>query len=198
MLVGYARVSTVDQNLDLQIEALQQAGCELIFTDKGVSGSKFPSLRPGSQERPGLQEAMSQLKPGWTLVTWKLDRLGRGVKGLVALVGELESMGCEFRSITESLNTSSPAGRLFFHILASMGQMERELTIERTQAGLQSARLRGRVGGRRRKMTAGKIQSASQLLDSGMSPRDVAMSLGVSVPTLYRWVPASGRNLNQA
>ena len=187
MQIGYARVSTVDQNLDLQIQALQQAGCELILTDK-LSGTKSQG------ERPGLQEAMGHLKPGMTLVTWKLDRLGRGVKGLVALVGDLEARGCQFKSLTESIDTSTPAGRLFFHLLAAMGQMERELTIERTQAGLKSARLRGRIGGRPRKMTTGKVESARELLSAGMPPRDVARNLGISVPTLYRWLPGSSRN----
>ena len=185
MQIGYARVSTQDQCLDLQVQALKEAGCQRIYEDK-MSGTRA--------DRPGLVEAMGQLRTGDTLTVWKLDRLGRGVKGLVTLVGDLESQGCQFKSITENIDTSSPAGRLFFHLLAAMGQMERELIIERTKAGLDAARRRGRVGGRRRKMTEGKVESARQLLDSGMPPRDVARNLGISVPTLYRWVPGSSRN----
>ena len=185
MQFGYARVSTLDQNLDLQIQALQAAGCEKIFEDK-MTGTR--------SDRPGLVEAMGHLRPGDTLTVWKLDRLGRGVKGLVTLVGDLEAQGCQFKSITESIDTSTPAGRLFFHLLAAMGQMERELIIERTKAGLDAARRRGRVGGRRRKMTEGKVESARELLSAGMPPRDVARNLGISVPTLYRWLPGSSRN----
>ncbi len=189
--IGYARVSTSDQCLDLQVQALWAAGCEKIFTDT-ASGAK------PERERPGLMEAMACLSPGMTLVTWKLDRLGRGVKGLVALVGDLEAKGCQFRSLTESIDTSSPAGRLFFHLLAAFGQMERELIIERTQAGLESGRLRGRFGGRPRKMTVGKVESARELLNSGMPPRDVATNLGVSIATLYRWLPGSSRHGEKA
>jgi len=192
MQIGYARVSTQDQNLDLQRLALQQAGCELIIEEK-LSGSRFNADRLNAA-RPGLQEAIAHLQPGGTLTVWKLDRLGRGVKGLITLVGDLEAQGFQFRSLTESIDTSSPAGRLFFHILAAMGQLEQETTIQRTRAGLEAARLRGRIGGRRRVMTDGKIESAQQLLASGMPPKEVARNLGISIPTLYRWLPASRRN----
>jgi len=179
--IGLARVSTMDQNLDLQIQALKEAGCEKIFEDR-MTGSRI--------DRPGLQEALGQLRTDDVLVVWKLDRLGRGVKGLVILIGELEARGIQFKSLTEAIDTSTPGGRLFFHLLAAMGQMERELIGERTRAGLAAARRRGRVGGRKRLMTEGKIESARQLIASGMPPREVARNLGVSVPTLYRWVPA--------
>ncbi len=181
MKIGLARVSTMDQNLDLQIQALKEAGCEKIFEDR-MTGSRI--------DRPGLQEALGQLRTDDVLVVWKLDRLGRGVKGLVILIGELEARGIQFKSLTEAIDTSTPGGRLFFHLLAAMGQMERELIGERTRAGLAAARRRGRVGGRKRLMTEGKIESARQLIASGMPPREVARNLGVSVPTLYRWVPA--------
>lgn len=180
MKIGIARVSTQDQNLDLQIQALKEAGCERIFEDR-MSGSRI--------DRPGLQEALGHLRADDTLVVWKLDRLGRGVKGLVILVGELEARGIQFKSLTEAIDTSTPGGRLFFDLLAAMGQMERELIGERTRAGLAAARRRGRIGGRKRVMTPGKIESARQLLASGMPPKDVAKNLGVSIPTLYRWVP---------
>jgi DNA invertase Pin-like site-specific DNA recombinase len=183
MLIGYARVSTQDQNLELQIEALTKAGCKKIFEDK-VSGS--------TAERPGLAKARDVLREGDTLVVWKLDRLGRSVKHLVNLVVELEQQGVQFKSLTDVIDTGTPSGRFFFHVMASLAQMERELTIERTRAGLAVARQLGRKGGRKRQMTESKIRSAKKLLATGVPPRDVATNLGVSVPTLYRWIPASG------
>ena len=184
MLIGYARVSTQDQNLDLQSEALTKAGCEKIFNDK-ISGSRA--------ERPGLTKALEMLREGDTLVVWKLDRLGRSVKNLVDLVGELHQQGIQFKSLTDAIDTGTPSGRSFFHVMASLAEMERELTVERTRAGLEVARQLGRKGGRRRQMTESKIESAKKLLANGVPPRDVATNLGVSVPTLYRWIPASGR-----
>ena len=184
MLIGYARVSTQDQNLDLQSEALTKAGCQKIFNDK-ISGSRV--------ERPGLTKALEMLREGDTLVVWKLDRLGRSVKNLVDLVGELHQQGIQFKSLTDAIDTGTPSGRFFFHVMASWAEMERELTVERTRAGLEVARQLGRKGGRRRQMTESKIESAKKLLANGVPPRDVATNLGVSVPTLYRWIPASGR-----
>jgi DNA invertase Pin-like site-specific DNA recombinase len=184
MLIGYARVSTQDQNLELQRKALLDAGCEKIFDDK-LSGSR--------SDRPGLAQALEFLRDGDTLVVWKLDRLGRSVKHLVDLVGELREQGIQFRSLTDSIDTATPSGRFFFHVMASLAEMERELTVERTKAGLEVARSLGRVGGRKRRMTDSKIESAKKLLASGVPPRDVAKNLGVSVPTLYRWVPASSQ-----
>ena len=191
-MIGYARVSTLDQSLELQVHALQQAGCEVVLEDR-MSGTKT------SANRPGLSEALALAyqEPNSSLAVWKLDRLGRGVKGLVDLVGELESRGVQFRSLTESIDTSTPAGRLFFHVLAAMGQMERELIVERTQAGLENAKRNGIRLGRPRKLNPGRIEAARSLLASGMRPRAVAQSLGVSVPTLYRWLPASGREARE-
>lgn len=185
MLIGYARVSTQDQNLELQREALTKAGCERIFEDR-ASGSRT--------DREGLARAMDMLRSGDTLVVWKLDRLGRSVKQLVDLVGELQQRGVQFKSLTDAIDTSTPSGRFFFHVMASLAEMERELIVERTRAGLEAARKLGRKGGRRPKMTAGKIESARRLLKTGMPAKDVARSLGVSVPTLYRWLPASTRD----
>jgi DNA invertase Pin-like site-specific DNA recombinase len=182
MLIGYARVSTQDQNLELQRKALIDAGCEKIFDDK-MSGSR--------SERPGLAQALGILRDGDTLVVWKLDRLGRSVKHLVDLVGELDELGVHFRSLTDLIDTSTASGRFFFHVMASLAEMERELTVERTRAGLEVARSLGRVGGRKRKMTDSKLESARKLLASGVPAKDVAKNLGVSVPTLYRWLPAS-------
>jgi DNA invertase Pin-like site-specific DNA recombinase len=182
MLIGYARVSTQDQNLDLQIDALTKAGCKKVFDDK-ISGSRA--------ERPGLAKALEMLREGDTLAVWKLDRLGRSVKNLVDLVGELHKQGIQFKSLTDAIDTGTPSGRFFFHVMASLAEMERELTIERTRAGLEVARQLGRKGGRKRQMTDSKIESAKKLLANGVPPRDVAKNLGVSVPTLYRWIPAS-------
>jgi DNA invertase Pin-like site-specific DNA recombinase len=183
MLIGYARVSTQDQNLQLQLEALRQAGCQKVFEDK-VSGTRV--------ERPGLAKAWEILRDGDTLVVWKLDRLGRSVKQLVDLVGQLHQQGVQFKSLTDAIDTGTPSGRFFFHVMASLAEMERDLIVERTRAGLEVARQLGRKGGRKPKMTASKIDSARKLLASGMPPKDVAQNLGVSVATLNRWLPASG------
>lgn len=185
MRIGYARVSTQDQNPALQVEALEAGGCTRIFQDQ-MSGARV--------DRPGLIEAMSHLREGDTFVVWKLDRLGRGVKGLVDLVAELEKRGVHFQSLTDQIDTSTPAGRFFFHVMASLAQMERELLIERTRAGLEAARRQGKVGGRKRLMTDSKIASARKLMQSGIAPSEVARNLGVSIPTLYRWVPAGERD----
>lgn len=187
MQIGYARVSSQDQNLDLQLDALRSARCSRIFSDK-LSGAK--------QERRGLDDALSHLRQGDTLVIWKLDRLGRTVRGLVELVGKLEEEGIHFQSITDGIDTTTPAGRFFFHVMASLAQMERELLMERTRAGLEAAKKRGRVGGRKRLMTANKLEAAKKLFSEGMPPKDIAQSLGISIPTLYRWLPASERVLS--
>jgi DNA invertase Pin-like site-specific DNA recombinase len=184
MLVGYARVSTDEQSLDLQLDALKAAGCKRFFTDK-VSTTKA--------DHPGLADAVSHLRHGDVLVIWKLDRLGRTVKGLIDFVADLQGRKVQFRSLTDGIDTTTPAGRFFFHVMASLAQMERELLVERTRAGLAAARRRGRLGGRKRQMTPGKVESARKLLRSGVAPREVAQNLGVSIPTLYRWVPAANR-----
>lgn len=183
MLIGYARVSTLDQNLELQLSALEQAGCEKLYQDQ-ISGTKT--------NRPGLNMALEVLRKNDTLVVWKLDRLGRTVKGLIELVNALHEKEIHFKSITDNVDTTTPSGRFFFHMMASLAQMERELIAERTKAGLAAAKTKGRIGGRKRKMTQSKIESAKQLLTSGTLPKDVAKNLGVSIPTLYRWIPASG------
>ncbi len=182
MLIGYARVSTEDQHLDLQLEGLKKTQCDRIFTDK-ISGAR--------KDRKGLEDALSHLRAGDTLVVWKLDRLGRTVKQLVDLISDLEARKINFRSLTDGIDTTTTAGRFFFHVMASLAQMERELAIERTKAGLAAARALGRIGGRRRIMTDSKVQSAKKLLSSGMLPKDVAADLGISVPTLYRWIPSA-------
>ncbi|TSE15738.1 recombinase family protein [Arthrobacter sp. KBS0703] len=182
--IGYARVSTPDQNLGLQIDALKKAGCDKIYEDT-ISGTK--------SHRPGLDQALDTLRDGDTLVVWKLDRLGRSVKDLLDFAGGLNNRGVGFVSLTDAIDTTTASGRFFFNVMASLAQMERELMVERTQAGLLAAREQGRVGGRKRIMTEAKIRSARKLLNQGTPPREVATGLGVSVPTLYRWVPAAGR-----
>ena len=181
MLIGYARVSTQDQNLDLQQIALKNAGCEKLYEDQ-LSGLKA--------DRPGLKSALEDLRKGDTLVVLKLDRLGRSIKNLIYFVSTLEEKDVHFKSLTDNIDTSHPMGRFFFHIMASIAQMERDLIAERTKAGLIAARARGKIGGRKRKMTPSKIESAQKLLSDGIPPKEVANNLGVSVPTLYRWVPA--------
>jgi DNA invertase Pin-like site-specific DNA recombinase len=187
VLIGYARVSTVDQNLDLQVDALRSAGCERIFTDR-TSGARA--------DRPGMREALDFARPGDVVVVWKLDRLSRGLGHLVETVQALEKRGIGFRSLTESLDTSRPEANAIFPIFAALSSVERSLIRERTMAGLQAARQRGRVGGRPRLFTTEKKRAAARLLANGTPPRDVANVLGVSVPTLYRHLPASHRAAN--
>ena len=153
MLIGYARVSTDEQSLDLQLDALKAAGCKRVFTDK-VSTTKA--------DHPGLADAVSHLRHGDVLVIWKLDRLGRTVKGLVDFVADLQERKIQFRSLTDGIDTTTPAGRFFFHVMASLAQMERELLAERTRAGLDAARRRGRVG---------RPQAADDAGESGIGPQ---------------------------
>ncbi len=141
----------------------------------------------------GTDPALEHLRDGDTLVVWKLDRLGRTVKNLIDFTEQLHRDGVGFRSLTDQIDTTTPAGGFFFHIMASLAQTERELTVERTQAGLAVARAQGRLPGRKRLMTDSKIASAKKLLANGTPPADVAKDLGISIPTLYRWVPATNR-----
>lgn len=184
MLIGYARVSTADQDLGLQIDALNAAGCEHISSDK-VSGA--------SVDRPGLTEALGKARKGDTLVIWKLDRLGRTMKGLVDLAADLSARGIELRSLTDGIDTGTHTGRLLFHILGSIAEMERELIRERTMAGLAARRKSGGGGGRKSVLTPRKRDMAAKLLAAGDRPQDVAEAIGISVSTFYRYFPASGR-----
>ncbi|MDV5825510.1 recombinase family protein [Sphingobium naphthae] len=181
MLIGYARVSTPEQDLTPQLDALLDAGCERTFSDK-ASGAKA--------NRAGLAEALSHARAGDVLVVWKLDRLGRTMKGLVDLAAELAASGIGLRSITDGIDTAGAAGKLVFHILAAMAEMERDLNRERTTAALIVARREGRVGGRKTVMTPKRLEAARKLLASGMTIREIAPTIGVSVPTLYRHLPA--------
>ncbi|KYM75147.1 recombinase family protein [Pantoea agglomerans] len=182
MLIGYIRVSTNDQNTDLQRVSLQSAECELIFEDR-ISGK--------TSDRPGLKKALRCLQPGDTLVVWKLDRLGRSMRHLVMLTEELRERGVNFRSLTDSIDTSTPMGRFFFHVMGALAEMERELIVERTRAGLAAARDKGRIGGRRRKMTAETVERARRMLAQGATLLQVSLVLDVSVKTLYRYIPGS-------
>ena len=183
MRIGYARVSTDDQSLDLQLDALRKAGCKRIFTDK-VSTTKA--------HHPGLTDAVSHLRNSDVLVIWKLDRPGRTEKGLVNFVADLQERDVQFRSLTDGIDTTTPSGRFFFHVMASLRKWSGGCwPAHASRPG--SARRRGRVGGRKRRMTPWKVESARKLLRSGMAPREVAQNLGVSIPTLYRWLPASSR-----
>lgn len=181
MLIGYARVSTPEQDLTPQLEALREAGCEKVFSDK-ASGAKA--------NRSGLADALSHARTGDILVVWKLDRLGRTMKGLVDLAAELAERKVGLRSVTDGIDTAGTAGKLVFHIMAAMAEMERDLIRERTTAALLIAKRDGRVGGRKTVMTPKRLQAARKLLASGMTAREIAPTIGVSVATLYRHLPA--------
>ncbi len=184
MRVGYARVSTPDQKLDLQLDALRDAGCERVFTDE-ASGAKA--------DRPGLAEALAFVRSGDALVVWRLDRFGRSLKDLVGRVDELREAGVGFRSLTEGVDTTSPTGKLVFHVFGALAEFERDLIRERTMAGLASARARGRKGGRPRAMDEEKVRVASRLMkDPEVSVAEVCRAVGVSSATLYRYVAPDG------
>jgi DNA invertase Pin-like site-specific DNA recombinase len=183
MLIGYARVSTLDQTLALQRDALTAASCKYICTDT-LSGTK--------DRRPGLDDALSRLRPGDTLVVWRLDRLGRSLKHLIETVQGLEQRGVGFRSLTEQIDTTTPGGTLIFHVFGALAQFERALIVERTQAGLAAARARGRTGGRPRGTTrydAKKLALAQHLAtDQHRSITEICQTLGIARTTYYRYV----------
>ncbi|WP_312654848.1 recombinase family protein [Kluyvera ascorbata] len=185
MLIGYVRVSTNDQNTALQRNALESAGCELIFEDK-ISGR--------AADRPGLKKLLRTLSAGDTLIVWKLDRLGRSMRHLVVLVEELRERDINFRSLTDSIDTSSPMGRFFFHVMGALAEMERELIIERTRAGLAAARAEGRIGGRRPKFTLEQWAQMGRLIATGESRQRVALIFDVGISTLYKKFPAGITN----
>ncbi|WP_047155050.1 recombinase family protein [Aneurinibacillus tyrosinisolvens] len=181
MKIGYARVSTLDQNLDMQMDALQSAGCEQIFQEK-MSGKK--------DDRPELQRCLDSLRKTDTLIVFKLDRLGRSTFKLLELTSELEKRGVEFVSIRDNIDTSTAVGKAMFRMMAVLAEMERDIIAERTQAGLQAARARGRVGGRP-KTDKTKVATALALYDAGqMTVPEITQATGVSKPTLYRAIKA--------
>jgi DNA invertase Pin-like site-specific DNA recombinase len=183
MLIGYARVSKHEQNLDLQQDALRKAGCQEqhIFTDK-ITGTKA--------ERKGLEQALSHLRSGDTLVVWRLDRLGRSLKHLIETVTTLHQHNIAFQSITENINTSTATGQLVFHIFGALAEFERNLIRERTIAGLEAARARGRLGGRPEvKASATKVAMAKKLYaDKTTAISDICKTLHISRATLYRYI----------
>ena len=183
-LIGYARVSTTDQNAELQVDALTKAGCSRVFTDK-ASGSLA--------SRPQLDRMLDHLREGDVVVVWRLDRLGRSLKNLLALVEDLKERGVGFRSLTESIDTTTSGGKLVFHIFGALAEFERTLTRDRTMAGLAAARARGRVGGRPPKMTPDKIKVARDMYESKQFTVDaIAKTIGVSRKTVYRHLASVG------
>lgn len=174
--VGYARVSTVDQDPTLQLDALSAAGCGKIFEDR-ASGAKA--------DRTGLRAALDYAREGDVLIVWKLDRLGRSLPHLIETVTALEKRRVGFRSITEAIDTTTPGGRLVFHLFGALGQFERDLIQERTRAGLTAAAARGRVGGRKPVVTADKLERARTIIGSGLTVREAATRLRVGKTALY-------------
>lgn len=189
MFIGYARVSTQDQTPQLQLDALKVAGCERSFVEK-ASGAQ--------RDRPELQAALGYMRPGDTLVVWKLDRLARSLKQLIETVESLENKKMGFRSLTESIDTTTPGGRLTFHLFAALAEFERSIIKERTMAGLAAARSRGRKGGRPPSLNAKDIAAAKALLsDPGITVEEVAKRLKVSPATLYRHLPGGRGALSE-
>jgi DNA invertase Pin-like site-specific DNA recombinase len=179
-LLGYARVSTTDQQPHLQVDALTAAGCYRVFTET-ASGA--------ATDRPILEQVLDQLRPGDTLVVWKLDRLGRSLRHLVDTVTALAERGIGFRSLQEQVDTTTPGGKLVFHVFAALAEFERDLVRERTTAGLAAARARGRRGGRPSVMTAHKLQVARDMYASGQyTVAAIAKTIGVSRASIYRHV----------
>lgn len=177
MKIGYARVSTLEQNLDLQITALQGAGCDKIITDK-ISGTKL--------DRPGLNAALAELKEGDTLVIWKLDRLGRSVRNSINITEKIKNAGAQFISLTENIDTSTCIGMFFFHLMSAFAEMERGQMRDRTIAGLAAARAQGRIGGRRMVMNEEQIARGREMLAAGATLKATAEALGVGVMTISR------------
>ncbi len=184
MRIGYARVSTVDQNLELQIDALKSAGCEMIFTEK-ISGKS-------KDNRPELTNMFSKLRSGDTVIVWKLDRLGRSLANLINLVEELNKLGVHFMSLNDNIDTQTATGRFTFNVFASLAEFEREIIEERTKAGLIAARARGRLGGRPKglsKSAMHKAKAVKALYEKGeQTVEEIALSLDLSRATCYRYL----------
>jgi DNA invertase Pin-like site-specific DNA recombinase len=178
--IGYARVSTPDENMALQLDALREAGVEKVFRDQGVSGSKA--------SRPGLESCLDHLREGDVLTVWKLDRLGRNTQHVLSVVDDLMSRGIGFRSITEGLHTEGAMGKAMLTIMAAFAQLERDTMIERTRAGLAAAAANGRRGGRPRKLDHAAAVKARSMRAKGINATDIAKMLAVSRATVYRYL----------
>lgn len=178
--IGYARVSTVDQDPQLQVDALTTAGASRVFTDLGVSGAKA--------DRPQLAACLDHLRTGDTLVVWKLDRLGRDTRHVLDVISDLSARGVTFASVTEGLHTEGPMGKAMLTIMAAFAQLERDIMLERTRAGLVAAAKKGRTGGRPTKVDAADVERARDLLAKGLTADEIAKMLGVSRATVYRHV----------
>ncbi|MET3174666.1 UNVERIFIED_ORG: DNA invertase Pin-like site-specific DNA recombinase [Arthrobacter sp. UYCu721] len=179
--IGYARVSTADQNSDLQHAALKASGCRRIFTDHGVSGS--------SASRPELDKMLDHLRDGDEVVVWKLDRLGRNTRNLLALIDDLERRGVHFRSVTEGISTTGPMGRAMLTVMSAFAQLERDQLIERTRAGMAAAAEHGRKAGRREvNADHAKVKRARDLKAQGLTPADIGKIIGASRATVYRYL----------
>jgi DNA invertase Pin-like site-specific DNA recombinase len=189
MKIGYARVSTVEQNLDMQIDDLKKQGCEKIYQEKQSSG----------KDRPELEKALDSLREGDVFVFWKLDRVGRSMIELVTRFNDLSSRGVEVVSIKDQIDTSTPAGKLMFHLMASLSEFERDTIRSRTRAGLASARSRGRVGGRKKSLEGKQKSLALSMLKSGDTTiKDIAENFNVSESTIYRLQKAERNKVYQA
>jgi DNA invertase Pin-like site-specific DNA recombinase len=188
MKIGDIRVSKQEQNEALQRDALQEAECEKYFSDK-MTGSKF--------ERKGLEELLAFVRSGDTVIVWKLDRLGRSLKDLIETLNRLNNQGVDFISLTEKIDTTTPGGKLIFHLMGALAEFERDLIRERTNAGLAAARARGRVGGRPRKLISeGKVALALHLVEEHThSIDDICSTLGISRSTLYRYVREAKKSI---
>ena len=182
--IGYARVSTADQDLALQLDALATAGCAKVFEDR-ASGTRT--------DRAGLRAALDYVRDGDVLVTWKLDRLGRSLPHLIETVAALEKRGVGFHSITEAIDTTTPSGRLVFHLFGALGQFERDLIQERTRAGLAAAAARGRTGGRKLVVTEDKLKRAQALVAKGLTVREAATRVKVGKTALYEAMRTEGK-----
>ncbi len=185
MLIGYARVSTLNQTLDLQRDALEKVGCTKIFSD---------TINGAAKERKGLDEALAYVREGDTLAVWKLDRLGRSLKHLIETVTALNQRGIGLKSLTENIDSTTSGGKLIFHIFGALAEFERDIIRERTQAGLAAARARGRLGGRPKALDDKKAEIAQQLYrDKNNAIKDICQTLNISRATLYRYVGAASR-----
>ena len=176
MKYGYARVSTEDQNPAMQLAALKKAGCKTVFKDE-VTGAHV--------KRPAFTRCLNKLETGDTLIVWKLDRLGRGLRGLITMLDDFKQQGVRFRSLTEAIDTETPTGRAMWRMIGVLAELERSLIFERTRAGVKAARKRGVKFGRKPKLTPDRLAHARTLIDQGTTPTQAAKRIGVSRATVY-------------